>query len=52
MLLRFDMMDGRIGRIRNIWIKINLKILLFSYAAKYASKFYGPFRDAISSSGN
>ena len=48
-----DMMDGRIGRIRNILDKNKFEnTLILSYAAKYASKFYGPFRDAISSSGN
>ena len=48
-----DMMDGRIGRIRNILDQHKHEnTLILSYAAKYASKFYGPFRDAISSSGN
>ena len=48
-----DMMDGRIGRIRNILDQNKYEnTLILSYAAKYASKFYGPFRDAISSSGN
>ncbi len=48
-----DMMDGRIGRIRNILDQNKFEnTLILSYAAKYASKFYGPFRDAISSSGN
>ena len=48
-----DMMDGRVGRIRNILDKNKFEdTLILSYAAKYASKFYGPFRDAISSSGN
>ena len=48
-----DMMDGRIGRIRNILDQHKYEnTLILSYAAKYASKFYGPFRDAISSSGN
>ena len=48
-----DMMDGRIGAIRLALEKnahTNTKIL--SYAAKYASSFYGPFRDAVGSSGN
>jgi len=43
-----DMMDGRVGAIRNALEAndyINTKIL--SYAAKYASSFYGPFRDAV-----
>ena len=46
-----DMMDGRIGKIRSCLEDnnfINTKIL--SYSAKYASSFYGPFRDAIGSS--
>ncbi len=48
-----DMMDGRVGRIRNALDKNKFEnTLILSYAAKYASKFYGPFRDAISSSGN
>ena len=48
-----DMMDGRVGRIRKALDDNNLhNTLILSYAAKYASKFYGPFRDAISSSGN
>ena len=43
-----DMMDGRVGAIRNALESngyVNTKIL--SYAAKYASSFYGPFRDAV-----
>ena len=48
-----DMMDGRVARIRNILDENKFQnSLILSYAAKYASKFYGPFRDAISSSGN
>ena len=46
-----DMMDGRVGKIRIALEKnnfINTKIL--SYSAKYASSFYGPFRDAVGSS--
>ena len=47
------MMDGRVGRIRNALDKNKYEnTLILSYAAKYASKFYGPFRDAINSSGN
>jgi porphobilinogen synthase len=45
-----DMMDGRIGRIREALEKaghVNTKIL--AYSAKYASSFYGPFRDAVGS---
>lgn len=48
-----DMMDGRIGRIRTRLEEaghINTKIL--AYSAKYASHFYGPFRDAVGSAGN
>lgn len=48
-----DMMDGRIWRIRKAFEAdnyVNSKIL--SYAAKYASAFYGPFRDAVGSAGN
>ena len=46
-----DMMDGRVGKIRIALEKnnfINTKIL--SYSAKYASSFYGPFREAVGSS--
>jgi porphobilinogen synthase len=48
-----DMMDGRIGRIRDALEAaghIHTKIL--AYSAKYASSFYGPFRDAVGSAGN
>ena len=48
-----DMMDGRIGAIRQALEEnghIHTRIL--SYAAKYASSFYGPFRDAVGSAGN
>ena len=45
-----DMMDGRIGKIRAILDKNGYEnVNLLSYAAKYASTFYGPFRDAIGS---
>jgi len=48
-----DMMDGRIGFIRSALDDANLiNTQILSYAAKYASGFYGPFRDAVSSSGN
>jgi porphobilinogen synthase len=48
-----DMMDGRIGKIRNALEKNNYKnTLIISYAVKYASNFYGPFRDAIGSKKN
>ena len=48
-----DMMDGRVGAIRNALEEsgfIHTNIL--SYSAKYASSFYGPFREAVGSSGN
>ncbi len=48
-----DMMDGRIGAIRDALESaghVNTRIL--AYAAKYASSFYGPFRDAVGSAGN
>ena len=45
-----DMMDGRVGRIRAVLDNNNFQdTLILSYAAKYASAFYGPFRDAIGS---
>ena len=45
-----DMMDGRIGSIRKALDKNNFKnVQLLSYAVKYASNFYGPFRDAVGS---
>tara|TARA_Y100000590_G_scaffold325142_1_gene368853 strand:+ start:25 stop:1017 length:993 start_codon:yes stop_codon:yes gene_type:complete len=45
-----DMMDGRIGEIRKALDKNNYKLVqILSYAVKYASSFYGPFRDAIGS---
>ena len=48
-----DMMDGRVGRIRSALDSNNLTdTLILSYAAKYASGFYGPFRDAIGSGSN
>jgi porphobilinogen synthase len=47
-----DMMDGRIGSIRAM-LEANLHIhtRIMAYSAKYASAFYGPFRDAVGSSG-
>lgn len=48
-----DMMDGRIGRIRDALEEkgfVNTRIL--AYSAKYASNFYGPFRDAVGSAAN
>ena len=48
-----DMMDGRIGSIRQSLEDSNFKnTILLSYAAKYNSKFYGPFRDAVNSASN
>ncbi len=48
-----DMMDGRIGAIRGALDEANFQhVLIMSYAAKYASAFYGPFRDAVGSTGN
>ena len=45
-----DMMDGRIGVIRKSLDKNGFKdVQPLSYAAKYASNFYGPFRDAVGS---
>ncbi len=48
-----DMMDGRIGAIRAALDQRGfVDVQIMSYAAKYASAFYGPFRDAVGSSGN
>ena len=48
-----DMMDGRVGRIRKILDKNNFQnVKILSYAVKYASNFYGPFRDAVGSRTN
>ena len=47
-----DMMDGRVGMIRKTLDEAGLQhARIMSYAAKYASAFYGPFRDAVGSSG-
>ncbi len=47
-----DMMDGRIGEIRKSLDKNGFKMTqILSYAIKYASSFYGPFRDAVGSKG-
>ena len=47
-----DMMDGRIGKIRNSLDKNGFQMTqILSYAVKYASSFYGPFRDAVGSKG-
>ncbi|MEX2523358.1 MAG: porphobilinogen synthase [Gammaproteobacteria bacterium] len=48
-----DMMDGRIGAIRTALEEEGYRnTLILAYAAKYASAFYGPFRDAVGSAGN
>lgn len=48
-----DMMDGRIGYIRDaLEIEGHQNTRILAYAAKYASSFYGPFRDAVGSAGN
>jgi porphobilinogen synthase len=47
-----DMMDGRVGAIRRaLEMNGHANVQIMSYAAKYASAFYGPFRDAVGSSG-
>ncbi|KAF0146515.1 MAG: porphobilinogen synthase [Rhodospirillaceae bacterium] len=47
-----DMMDGRVGAIRAALDEAGFtNVLILSYAAKYASAFYGPFRDAVGSGG-
>ena len=46
-------MDGRIGAIRKALDSAGFQnVMILAYAAKYASSFYGPFRDAIGSAGN
>jgi porphobilinogen synthase len=48
-----DMMDGRIGAIRDALEKAgHIHTRILAYSAKYASSFYGPFRDAVGSAGN
>tara|TARA_B100000941_G_scaffold274629_1_gene235907 strand:+ start:152 stop:1150 length:999 start_codon:yes stop_codon:yes gene_type:complete len=48
-----DMMDGRVGEIRKALDKKNFKdVCILSYAVKYASSFYSPFRDAVGSKSN
>jgi len=48
-----DMMDGRVGVIRDVLEKNGfINTIILSYAAKYNSQFYGPFRDAVGSSAN
>jgi len=48
-----EMMDGRIGAIRSALEEAgHINTLIMAYAAKYASSYYGPFRDAVGSAGN
>ncbi|HKY91693.1 MAG TPA: porphobilinogen synthase [Nevskiaceae bacterium] len=48
-----DMMDGRVGQVREVLERDGQKhVVILSYAAKYASSFYGPFRDAVGSAKN
>jgi porphobilinogen synthase len=48
-----DMMDGRIGAIREaLELESHTNTRILAYSAKYASNFYGPFRDAVGSAGN
>ena len=48
-----DMMDGRVGAIRNALEEKGYKnVMIMSYAAKFSSAFYGPFRDAVGASGS
>ena len=48
-----DMMDGRVGRIRRALDEAHYEhVSILAYAAKYASAFYGPFRDAVGSAEN
>ena len=48
-----DMMDGRIGAIRQaLEAQDHIHTKILAYSAKYASSFYGPFRDAVGSAGN
>jgi porphobilinogen synthase len=48
-----DMMDGRVGRIRRALDEAGFdRVSILAYAAKYASAFYGPFRDAVGSATN
>ncbi len=48
-----DMMDGRVGAIREVLESEGYDLVqIMAYAAKYASAFYGPFRDAVGSSGH
>jgi porphobilinogen synthase len=48
-----DMMDGRVGRVRRALDEAGFeRVSIMAYAAKYASAFYGPFRDAVGSAKN
>lgn len=48
-----DMMDGRIGAIREaLEMAGHINVQIMAYSAKYASHYYGPFRDAVGSAGN
>jgi len=48
-----DMMDGRVGALRTALDQAGLeRARILAYSAKYASNFYGPFRDAVGSAGN
>ncbi|MEC9340855.1 MAG: porphobilinogen synthase [Pseudomonadota bacterium] len=48
-----DMMDGRVGAVRDALERAGLpNTVILAYAAKYASSFYGPFRDAVGSAAN
>ncbi|MDX5435232.1 MAG: porphobilinogen synthase [Halomonas sp.] len=48
-----DMMDGRIGEIRQVLEQEHLhNVRIMAYSAKYASRYYGPFRDAVGSAAN
>ncbi|MEQ8370065.1 MAG: porphobilinogen synthase, partial [Alphaproteobacteria bacterium] len=48
-----DMMDGRVGRIRRALDQSGFdRVMIMAYAAKYASAFYGPFRDALGSAAS
>ena len=48
-----DMMDGRVGAIRAAFeARGHVDVLIVSYAAKYASRYYGPFRDAVGSAAS
>jgi porphobilinogen synthase len=48
-----DMMDGRVGEIREaLESSAHIHTRILAYSAKYASSFYGPFRDAVGSAGN